>query len=39
MAAASGLASIETAACSAYELQQFAASVIHLKETGALAAP
>ena len=27
------------AACSAYELQQFAASVIHLKETGALAAP
>lgn len=27
------------AACSAYELQQFAASVIHLKKTGALAAP
>lgn len=38
MAAASGLA-IETAACSAYELQQFAVSVIHLKKTGALAAP
>ena len=27
------------AACSAYELQQFAASVIHLKEMGALPAP